>query len=147
MIRLSQLKGQRVLARDGTQIVGSVRRLLLDRATNSIVALQLDGTSDSDNLVEWSDLAAIAPDALIVDSEEVLRGPQTAAEHDLLAGRLELQGKLVLTETGDEIGPLNDLAFDERSGQLVELEVPGHVVPASDVVALGPYALIVPAQG
>lgn len=145
MIRLSQLKGQRVLARDGAQIVGSVRRLLLDPAQNSIVALQLEGTSDALGIVDWSALAAIGPDALIVDSEDVRRGPLNMTEQNFLAGKLDLPNKLVLTDAGDAVGRLTDLGFDEQTGRVSELEVPGHVLPLTSIVALGPYALVVAA--
>jgi len=143
MIRLSQLRGQRVMARDGAQIVGSIRRLLVDPATASVVALQLEGTSDGSTIVAWSDLAAIGPDALIVESEDVRRGPLNVIEQDFVGGKLDLPGKLVLTDAGDAVGRLTDLALDEDSGRVTEIEVPGHVLPLSGVVAVGPYALIV----
>lgn len=143
MIRLSQVRGQRVMARDGAQIVGSVRRLLVDVVTDSVVALQLEGTSDGRTIVEWSDLAAIGPDALIVESEDVRRGPLSVIEQDFVGGKLDLPNKLVLTDAGDAVGRLTDLAFDEASGHVTEIEVPGHVLPLSGLVALGPYALIV----
>jgi uncharacterized protein YrrD len=147
VIRMSQLKGQRVLALDGAQIVGNVRRLLLDPASDSVVALQLDGTSDAGSIVDWSDLAAVGPDALMVDSDEVRRGPLNVTEQQFVAGNLELAGKLVLTDTGDAIGELTDLSFEEETGKVVELEVPGHALPLTTIVALGPYSLIVAASG
>lgn len=144
MIRMSQLKGQRVLARDGAQIVGNVRRLLLDPASDSIIALQLEGTSDAGSIVDWTDLAAVGPDALIVDSDEVRRAPLNVTEQEFVAGDLELAGRLVLTDAGDAVGELADLSFDE-TGKVVELDVPGHTLPLTTVVALGPYSLIVAA--
>lgn len=145
MIRLSQIKGQRVLAHDSAQVVGSVRRLLLDPPSTRIVAMELENTPDGRNVVEWQAVSGIGVDAIIVASTDDRRGPLDAMEQALVAGQLELEGKLVLSDAGDALGRLADIAFDEKTGRLIEIEVPGHVVPVDAVVALGPYALIVPA--
>jgi sporulation protein YlmC with PRC-barrel domain len=145
VIRLSQLKGQRVLAQNSAQIVGSVRRLQLDAESARIVAIELEGVADGRNVIEWPAVASIGRDALIVGSDEDRRGPLDEAEQAFVAGQLELEGKLVLDDAGDAHGKLLDVAFDEKTGRVVELDVPGHVIPVDRVIALGSYALIVPA--
>ncbi len=147
MIRLSQLKGQRVLTQNGAQNVGSIRRLLLDPATSAVVAAELEGVIGTDTLLEWSSVASIGRDAVMVESADSVRGPQTDAEQRLVAGELDLQGKQVLDEGGDALGPLDDMEFDEITGRLAGLVVPGHALPLDRVLAVGPDAIIVPLPG
>ena len=127
-------------------MLGSVRRLLLDPETARIVALELEGAADGRVIVEWPAVTGIGQDAVIVESAEDRRGPLDETEEALIAGQLDLEGKLVLDESGDAVGILEDLAFDEKSGRVSEIHVPGHVLAVDGIVALGSYALIVPAQ-
>jgi sporulation protein YlmC with PRC-barrel domain len=144
VIRLSQLTGQRVLAKDTAQMVGSVKRLHLDQASARIVGLELDGVSDRETMVEWPSIVAIGQDAVIIATASDRREPLDANEQAFTSGELDLVGKVVLQDSGDALGKLEDIVFDEKTGRLAEVLVPGHSVPVERVVALGSYALIVP---
>ena len=145
-VRWSQLIGQRVLARDNGQLVGSLRRLLLDPDGPAIVAAQLDGGGGGTSIVDWSAVASIGPDAVMVERAASAREPRDDREQQLLAGRQELEGKLVLTEMGDSLGQLEDLEFERDGGRLVRLHVPGEVVDVERILAFGPDMLIIPEQ-
>jgi len=97
--------------------------------------------------VEWPAITGIGPDALIVASAEDRRGPIDETDQALIAGQLELEGKLVLDEAGDALGKLSDIAFDEKTGRLIEIDMLGHAMPIESVVAHGSYALIIPVPG
>lgn len=145
-VRWSQLVGQRVLARESGQLLGSLRRLLLDPETVTVVAAQLEGGAGGISVVDWSAVASVGPDAVMVGSAEAARDPRDERERQLLAGRLDLDGKLVLTELGDSLGQLEDLELEIESGRLVRLHVPGEVVDVDRIVGLGPDMLILPEQ-
>ena len=147
MIRLSQLKGQRILTRDSAAQLGSVRRLLLDPAAGIIVAAELEGVIGDATMLDWSSVASIGPDAVMVESAGVVREPESEAEKRLAGGELDLDGKLVLNEAGDALGLLEDLEFDETDGRLASIHVPGHALPVRRLVAVGPDAIIVPLPG
>lgn len=144
MIRLSQLTGQRVLTRDGARQVGSIRRLLLDPASGTVVGAELEGGVGDATMLDWSSVASIGPDAVMVETDDVVRVAQSDVERRLAAGDLDLKGKQVLHEGGDSLGPLEDLEFDETSGRLARLHVPGHALPMDRLIAVGPDAIIVP---
>jgi sporulation protein YlmC with PRC-barrel domain len=144
-MRLSQVKGRRVMARDNAQVVGTIRRLHLDIETARIVGLELESTVDRDTIVEWPAVVAVGGDALMIENASDRRQPLDDVEQAFVAGDLDLPGKLVMHETGDVLGKLDDLAFDERTGRVTELYVPGQVIPVERMVALGSYALIIPA--
>ena len=146
MIRLSEVKGRRVMARDNSQVVGTIRRIHLDVETARIVGVELEGALDRDTIVEWPAVVAIGDDALMIDKASDRRAPLDEAEHAFIAGELDLPGKLVMDETGDALGRLQDLAYDEKSGRVTELFVAGQVIPVETMVALGSYALIIRAS-
>jgi sporulation protein YlmC with PRC-barrel domain len=143
-VRWSQLIGQRVLAQDSGQLVGSLRRVLLDTQTAAVTAAQLEGGGDGSSIIDWSAIAGIASDAVMVARADVARDPRDERERDLVAGRIELVGKLVMTEMGDSLGPLEDLELEVETGGVLRLHVPGEVVEIERILALGPDLLILP---
>lgn len=145
MIRLSQLRGQRVLDRQSAQLLGSVRRVLVDPARVSVTGAQLDGVIGDATILPWPAVLSIGPDAVMVESGDVLQEPSADMEDKLGRGVFDLQGKQVLTDQGDSLGQLEDVEFDEDSGRVTRLTVPGHSLPLQRFVAVGPDALIVPA--
>ena len=145
MIRLSEVKGRRVMARDNAQVVGTIRRLHLDVETSRIVGVELEGALDRDTIVEWPAVLAVGDDALMIENASDRREPLDEVEQAFVAGDFDLPGKLVMHDSGDVLGRLEDLAFDERTGRVTELYVPGHVIPIDRMVALGSYALIISA--
>jgi sporulation protein YlmC with PRC-barrel domain len=148
VIRLSEIKGRRVMARDNAQVVGTIRRVHLDVETARIVGVELEGTLDRDTIVEWPAVVAVGDDALMIENASDRREPLDEAEQAFVAGELDLPGKLVMDDRGDALGRLQDLAYDEKTGRVTELFVPGQVIPVDGMVALGGYALIIraPAQ-
>jgi uncharacterized protein YrrD len=143
VIRLSQLVGQRVLAKDTAQMVGSIKRVHLDPASAAIVAVELDGVNDRDTIIDWSAVLGIGDDAVLIATAGDRREPLDATEQAFTSGDMDLPGKLVLQESGDALGKLDDVVFDEKTGRLAEVVVPGHNVAIDRIVALGSYALIV----
>ncbi len=146
MIRFSQVRGQRVLARDDARLVGSVRRLLLDPASVSVNAAQLEGVDGDATILPWQEVVSVGPDALMVESATVLRPPAEDLAERIERGIFDLEGKLVLSDRGDALGHLEDVEFDEQSGRVTQLRVPGHALPLARFIAVGPDAVIVPSQ-
>lgn len=147
MIRLSQIKGQRVLSRSSAEQLGSVRRLLLDPQRGVVVGAELEGVVGDKTMLDWNSVASIGPDALMVESPDAVRGPQSEVEQRLATGQLDLTGKQVLDEAGDSLGKLEDIEFDETNGRLASVHVTGHALALDRLVAVGPDAVIVPRPG
>jgi sporulation protein YlmC with PRC-barrel domain len=146
VIRLSEVKGRRVIARDNAQVVGTIRRLHLDVESSRIVGLELEGAIDRDTIVEWPAVVAFGEDALMIEHASDRREPLDEVEQAFVAGQYDLPGKLVMDDAGDALGRLQDLAYDEQTGRVTELFVPGHVIAVDRLVALGSYALIIAAR-
>jgi sporulation protein YlmC with PRC-barrel domain len=146
VIRYSQVRGQRVLAQQDAQMVGSVRRLLLDPSSVAVSGAQLEGVEGDATILPWNAVMSIGPDALMVESADVLRQAGDELGERLESGIFDLEGKLVLNDRGDALGQLEDIEFDERSGRVQRLMVPGHSLPLERMIAVGPDALIIPGR-
>lgn len=147
MTFLSQIKGQRVLTVDDAQQVGSIRRLLVDPGQARVTAVHLEGVSGSDTLLPWPKVKSVGPDALMVETAQLLEEPPEQVRERIDAGYYDLDGRTVYSDAGDSLGQLEDIEFDESSGRVIRLHVPGHALPVPRFVAIGPDAVIVPAEG
>jgi sporulation protein YlmC with PRC-barrel domain len=148
MIRLASARDRRVVNRETAETVGKVKRVLIEPASARAVALELSGARTEQSIVAWSDLAGFGPDAVVVPSGQVLRGPRDALEEDFVAGRSEILGKRVLTDAGELLGELKDVDLEDPSGEVRAFELDrGDTIRVGRMVAVGPYAVIIPANG
>lgn len=142
MIRLREALGRSVMARDTAEPVGQLHGVVVDAATRRVTAVQV-GKGHKGRLVEWSAVTGLGPDAVVVDTEASLRGAAGEREERFLKGDLPLLGHRVLSETGDVVGPLEDVELDETSGAVVALFAGGEAIAASRLRSLGSYAVVV----
>ena len=144
MIGLRGALGRPVVARDTAETVGDVQGAVVDVPTRRVVALQV-GKGRKAQVVDWASLSGVGPDAVVVLSESALRDPTGDRETAFVRGSLPLLGARVLTDRGDEAGSLDDVEFDEGSGQLVALLAGERRFPASGLHSIGGYAVVVAA--
>ncbi len=145
MIGLRAALGRPVVARDTAETVGDVQGAVVDVPSRRIVALQV-GKGRKARVAEWASISGVGPDAVVVQSESVLRDPAGDRETAFVRGGLPLLGAKVLTDRGDEAGSLDDVEFDEDSGRLVALVTGDRRFPAADLHAIGGYAVVVAAS-
>lgn len=145
MTRFSEADGRRVITRDTARQIGSVKRYLLDPATASVLAIQIGDKSGQPQIVDWPSILAFGEDAVIVESEGVAREVSGEREERFIKGTEDLKDKRVLTDQGDELGSVRDVVFDARTGRLSQFVLREQELPIERLVAVGPYAVIVPA--
>lgn len=143
-MRFSDGVGRNVLAMKDATSLGTVSRFLMDAAGGRVAALQLSGSSER-NLIDWDNVTGFGPDAVMVSGADQLRGPGNPWEERWQRGEITLGGTLVLTVEGEARGRLSDVEFDESSGRVQALITEEGVVPVDRLVAVGPYAVIIPA--
>lgn len=142
MRRLSEADGQRILSRDSAEEVGRVRHVVIDAAARRIVAIHVDGKKKKAQLVDWSAVTGFGPDAVIIDSERSLRPPSEGDELAIASGKLDLEGRRVLSEGGDALGAVRDIEFDESSGELQAIVTGDSSHDGALLHAIGPYCVI-----
>jgi uncharacterized protein YrrD len=140
------LLGRAVLARDTAEHIGAVDGVVIDPESHRVVALQL-GTRKSSRFVTWADVGAIGDDAIMVDFAAVARGAATVLEERLAKGDTTVLGKRLLDDDGDEIGVIDDVAFDDATGVLLRIRSDDVEIGSDRLVGIGSYAVVVHAAG
>lgn len=134
--------GRKVISRASAKELGAVSRLLVDVNQRRIAAVVI-GRGKKAYLVEWAQLSGFGPDAVMVVDEGALRPAADDREAAAVAGRLELVGKRVLSERGNELGQVDDVTFDAHTGALEDLLLGEFHVPAGSLLGSGSYAVVV----
>lgn len=142
MTGLKDAVGRSVVARDTAETVGQVRGALVDPAARRIASLQV-GKGRGARLVDWPAVTGVGPDAVVVDTESSLRDPAEGREERVVKGDVPLLGGRILTDRGDELGPLDDVDFDDSTGDLVSLRSGDVTIAAADLRSIGGYAIVV----
>jgi len=145
MMRLREAMGLSVVARDTAETLGQLHGAVVDVATRHIVALQV-GKGHKARLADWSSVTGVGPDAAVVDSGASLRAGRGDREERMVKGDIALLGGRVLTDRGDVLGALDDVEFDEESGEIQALVCAGVSIGAARLRAVGGYAVVVAAE-
>jgi uncharacterized protein YrrD len=156
MLKCKDVIGKKVLSRSDGEKVGSVKDLIIGKDHAAIMALVIEegGLFSKAKVVPMEKVASIGRDAVIIsDSDDVVLADTFAAAKEIMDRDDQLIGKKVFTEKGDEFSAVSDICFDEESGQILGFEVSGGRVdnvsvgpsylPMSDIVTIGPDAVLI----
>jgi sporulation protein YlmC with PRC-barrel domain len=133
--------GRKVVSRATATEVGAVGRLLVNVDQHRISAVMI-GRGKKVQLVDWASVTGFGPDAVLVVDEGALRSPSDDRETAAAEGKLDLVGKRVLTERGNELGQIDDVTFDGVTGALEDLLIGDRRVPAASLLGCGSYAAV-----
>ena len=138
----SEAKGRPVMSTETATAVGKIDGLLVDPATSKVVAFSLTKTHGDADALHWEDLTSFGPDAVTVDAEALISKPRGWAA-ELSGKHLGVLGKRVLTDKGVELGTVDDLEFDPKTGDVLALVTGAEAVDGKRMLGLGSYALVV----
>ncbi len=139
---LRDAMGRAVVARDTAETAGQVHGAVVDVGSRRITAIQV-GKGHKAQLADWSAITGVGPDAIVVDSEAGFRSAQGEREQRIVKGDIALLGGRVLTDRGDALGTLDDVEFDENTGEVVALVCGDTSVPAARLRSVGGFAIVV----
>lgn len=125
--KVSQLKGLKIVTRDTGKVVKNVEEIIFDPATNSLLALIVDpgGFLSTAKVVMFNDVESVGKDAIVIANESVLKNLGDVQERvsEINSENNYLVRSKVMTESGDEIGTITDIYFDEKTGVVDGFEV------------------------
>lgn len=142
MIRFSDITGNPVMDTSTATTVGKVQAPIVDPVTQRVVAFRVKRSKGPGDVLLWGALAGLGPDALTVDSAERLADPPAELKHRA-TGKLDLIGRLVLTEHGHRLGKIRDLEFDPKDGRVTSLMLKDAFVDGERLLGIGSYAVVV----
>jgi sporulation protein YlmC with PRC-barrel domain len=140
--RFTAVPGRRVVSRASAEELGSLAQVVVDVQRRQVASLVV-GKGRRALVVEWEHVSGFGPDAVMVDEESSLHPPGDDREHAAADGKLELTGKRVLSDMGNELGTISDVVFDPDTGAIESLMVGDLELPAASLLAVGSFAVIV----
>lgn len=120
--------GRPVLAWPGRGRLGEVADLLLDAAGRRVIGLVVRSGNwlGSQRIVPLANVRSAAADGIEV---AVAPGDVTTVSAEQAWGQLrDLAGKRLLSRSGDDLGLLDDIAFDARTGDILNYRLSGGFV-------------------
>jgi uncharacterized protein YrrD len=142
MTSLAQTLGRDVVSRTSAENLGPLGGAVLDVPSRRIVAWQV-GSGRRALVAPHAAVHGIGAAAIVVEDEASLHPPADPAEVATAKGDRPLLSARVLTDAGEEIGPVEDVEFDPDSGAVLTVTVPGGQIPAERMHGLGSFALVV----
>jgi sporulation protein YlmC with PRC-barrel domain len=142
MIRFSDISGNPVMDTSTATTVGKVQAPIVDPVTQRVVAFRVKRSKGPGDVVLWDGLAGLGPDALTVDSAERLAEPP-AEWKSRASSKLDLIGRVVLTEHGHDLGKVKDVEFDPANGRVTSLMLKDAYVEGERLLGIGSYAVVV----
>jgi uncharacterized protein YrrD len=154
-------KGKSVIGKDvlsladGTRLM-TVKDLILGANNDEVVALLVDegGLFAASEVVPAEEIASFGRDAVVVrDRSSVRSASEVGNVQRILDRKTSLLNTKVYTETGEELGSVGDVYFEESDRRIIGLEVSGgpfrdaasgtRYLPVDEIVRIGPDVLYV----
>jgi sporulation protein YlmC with PRC-barrel domain len=136
-----QSDGRKVVSRSSAKKLGAVKHLLVDPAQRRIAGVII-GRGKKAHVIDWAQLSGFGPDAVMVVDDDALRLPTDDRERAAADGDLDVLGKRALSESGNELGTIDDVTFDPETGALEDLIIGERRIPAGSLLGAGSYAVV-----
>jgi uncharacterized protein YrrD len=140
MSTLRELVGKPVVSRRSAETLGTLNGAVLDPSQHRIVAWQV-GKGRKARLIDHIRVTGIA-DALIVDDDASARKATTRAERGTIKGSHTILGHRVLSDAGDNLGTVEDLAVDLSSGIVTDVRTSITEAAGEAIRGFGDFALV-----
>ena len=134
--------GRKVVSRATAEALGELSHMVVDSSRRHVSAVVVSKGKKHAFVVDWEHISGFGPDAVMVKSEDTLRPPADDHEQETVDGKLELVGKRVLSERGNEHGSITDVEFDPDSGDIGSLLVGEERITPTDLLGVGSYAAV-----
>lgn len=141
-VRLQPLGGRSILDLTTATSVGQVQCATLDPGLGEVAALVLKKTPGAETLLPWSAIKAIGPDAITIETRDVLVAPEGPKQQRAASGDLDPLGKRTFNDMGEALGHVDDLVVDDDTGRITEVIIDGRSFDGSTLIGSGPYAVI-----
>ena len=143
---LSEVLGRRVVATDTVADLGEVKTLVPNQSGRTIDGIHVSGGKRHPELVNWSDVDAVGPDAVMVSSADALAEWTDDRTDEAVRGHVDFLGSTILSTDGAILGTVSDVHFDEDDGVIVGLLHEGGRIDGERIRSIGTFAVVVAAD-
>lgn len=123
--------------------VGRVDGFVFAAAPARVSMLKLAKVEGNGNLLAWEDVHGFGPDAVTIADASLIRQPINEEEERASSKELDVLGARTLTERGNELGEIIDVAFDPETGAVNALITKDDEIAGERLIAIGRYAVVV----
>ncbi|HYZ09677.1 MAG TPA: PRC-barrel domain-containing protein [Pseudonocardiaceae bacterium] len=123
--------------------IGRVDGFVVATGPARVALLRLGKVQGDGTLVSWEDVQGFGSDAVTVADVAVIRVPSDEWEQRADSRELEILGKRVLSERGDELGEITDVDFDPETGAVVTFITSKETIGGDRLIGHGRYAVVV----
>ena len=123
--------------------IGRVDGFVVATGPARVALLRLGKVPGDGTLVSWEDVQGFGSDAVTVADAAVIRVPSGEWEQRADSRELEILGKRVLSERGDELGEITDVDFDPETGAVVTFITSKETIGGDRLIGHGRYAVVV----
>jgi uncharacterized protein YrrD len=155
----SDIVGKPIVAYDTGEKIGRIRDLIFDQENNYLVALLVreSGFMREARVLPLLSIQSIGMDAAIVGRSDQIIAAKADPKIAAILGRNNIMnGTHIMTVSGQDLGKMVDLYFDETTGAIEGYEVSGGIfadaysgrsfVPAVQTLRIGEHYAFVPAM-
>jgi uncharacterized protein YrrD len=125
MLKASDVIGRQITVRDGGQIVGKIKDLVVDATGRQVIGIVLsDGMFSASRVAVWKAVQAFGPDTVVIDTAaSVVKAEDVPDIKAVLDKKTKIKGLKLVTTTGKELGKIVDFTFDETAGGISGFEL------------------------
>lgn len=123
--------------------LGRVDGFVVATGPARVALLRLGKVAGDGTLVSWEDVQGFGSDAVTVADAAVIRVPSDQWEQRADSRELEILGKRVLSERGDELGEITDVDFDPETGAVTTFITRKETIGGDRLIGHGRYAVVV----
>ena len=128
MQKASEIVGRAVVVREGGETVGKVKDIVLDAAGRQLLGFVVSESLFSSKVAPWAGVQAVGPDSVILaTAASIVKADEASEIKAVLDKDLRVRGLRLQTTTGKELGKIDDVRFDERTGAVLGYELAGGV--------------------
>ena len=124
-MKASDILGRPAVVREGGQKVGKVKDLVIDPTGRQVLGFVVgEGVFMKTLVAPWAALQTIGPDNVVFNSAESVVKPAEAPDiKAVLDSKLKLKGRKLQTTSGKDLGEIDEVQFDERTGAVLGYQV------------------------
>lgn len=145
MTSLRELVGRPVVTSDTAEEVGATEGVVIDPQAQRVVAVHVTGHKGGE-FVAWDAIDALGTDAVMVSSRAAVRPARDELEQRAARGSASVLTKRLLDDQGDELGVVDDVEFDDHTGDVAHLHAADRQFDSDRLLGIGSYAVVVRAE-
>jgi uncharacterized protein YrrD len=121
----SSFVGKQVVTQAG-KLIDTISDVIFDPHTHQVLCFIIEpgGWVGGAKIIPWSDKFSITPNALTIASPEQIVPARTVPHIQIILENVQVVvGKKIVASDGRQLGILDDVYFDQKTGEIQEYEV------------------------